>query len=196
MSPLYSTDPIAAVVFWTGFGVGALVEMITYFRLRITPDGRNRDQASRAVLVIGYWVAIFLGFLAAFVARSATIDWHRHLVFYFGVGLMLGGLLLRQYAIITLGGLHSLDVTTRAGQPVVEIGPYRWIRHPSYAGSMLTAAGILLCSTNWVSMACYLLVVVVYVYRIRVEERALAEDLGDAYGEYMRRTKRLIPFVI
>jgi protein-S-isoprenylcysteine O-methyltransferase Ste14 len=35
-----------------------------------------------------------------------------------------------------------------------------------------------------------------YAYRIRVEERALATNLGPAYHDYMRRTKRLIPFLI
>jgi protein-S-isoprenylcysteine O-methyltransferase Ste14 len=46
------------------------------------------------------------------------------------------------------------------------------------------------------TLACYLLVMGGYGYRIRVEERGLAEDLGDEYRGYMRRTKRLIPFLL
>ena len=122
-------------------------EMVTYLRLRFASNGRKRDRGSRAILVIGYWLAILLAFVAAVAVPSATINWRRSLVFYVGAGLLLGGLLLRQYAIVTLGRFHTLDVSTRPGQPVIETGPYRWIRHPSYAGAMLTAAGILLCST-------------------------------------------------
>jgi len=196
MRPLYVLDTAAELVFWALFAVWALVEMVTYIRLRSRSPAGKRDCGSRVVLVAGYWLAILAGFAFALGVPSATIDWHRHVEFYVGVAMLLGGLLLRQYAIVTLGRLHTLDVTTRAGQPVVEFGPYRWVRHPSYAGAMLTAGGILLCSTNWFSLACYLLIVGAYAYRIWVEERALAEDLGEPYRAYMRRTKRLIPYLV
>jgi protein-S-isoprenylcysteine O-methyltransferase Ste14 len=194
--PLYVTDGWAAVVFWTLFVLWAVAERVTFERLRGVPRDRARDRGSLVVLVVAYWTAILVGFGVALAMPSAAITWQRHLLFDLGTGFLLGGLVLRQYAIITLGHLHTLDVTTRTGQPVVEAGPYRWIRHPSYAGSLLTAAGILLCSTNWLSLACCLLVIGGYAYRIRVEERALAEDLGNEYRGYMRRTKRLIPFLL
>lgn len=196
MPPLYVSDSAAALVFWTLFAGWTLVEMATYFRLRRTPPARKRDRGSLVVLIVGYWLAIFLAFAFALMATFAAIEWHRHAIFYAGVGMLLGGLLLRQYAIVTLGRLHTLDVSTRPAQPVVEIGPYRWVRHPSYAGAMLTAAGILLCSTNWLSLTCYALVVGAYGYRIWVEEVALVADLGEPYRAYMRRTKRLIPYLI
>jgi protein-S-isoprenylcysteine O-methyltransferase Ste14 len=196
VQPLYMMDGWAALVFWTLFVLWAVAERVTFERLRGVPRDRARDRGSLVALVVVYWTAIVLGFAVALAMPSAAITWHRHLLVYLGAGFLLGGLVLRQYAIITLGRLHTLDVTTRAGQPVVEAGLYRWIRHPSYAGSLLTAAGILLCSTNWLSLVCYLLVIGGYGYRIRVEERALAEDLGDEYRGYMRRTKRLIPFLL
>jgi protein-S-isoprenylcysteine O-methyltransferase Ste14 len=80
-------------------------------------------------------------------------------------------------------------------QHVVDTGPYRWIRHPSYTGSLLTIAGFLLCATNWAALAGVVPVLVGLLYRIRVEEQALSEELGDAYRSYASRTKRLIPFV-
>ena len=196
MRPLYVSDPAARLVFWSLFAVWALAEMVTYLRLRCRSLPRKRDRGSRIVLVAGYWLAILAAFAFALVVPSTTINWHREVVFYAGAVMLLCGLLLRQYAIVTLGRLHTLDVTTGPDQPVVEVGPYRWVRHPSYAGAMLTAAGILLCSTNWLSLACYAFVGGAYAYRIWVEERALTEDLGDAYRAYMRRTKRLVPYLI
>jgi protein-S-isoprenylcysteine O-methyltransferase Ste14 len=79
---------------------------------------------------------------------------------------------------------------------VVTSGPYRWIRHPSYTGALLTLLGILVCCLNWLSFFALLLAIAGYAYRIRVEEAALAEGLGDAYRDYMRRTRRLIPFIV
>jgi protein-S-isoprenylcysteine O-methyltransferase Ste14 len=196
MPPLYVSDSTAARVFWTLFVVWMLVEMATYLRLRRAPPARRRDRGSLVVLVAGYWLAMGLAFALALVAAFAAIGWHRHAIFFAGIGMLLGGLLLRQYAIVTLGRLHTLDVATRPAQQVVTVGPYRWVRHPSYAGAMLTAAGILLCSTNWLSLICYALVLGAYGYRIWVEELALAADLGEPYRAYMRRTKRLIPYLI
>jgi len=196
MRPLYVSDPVATLVFWSLFALWALAEMVTYLRLRGLSLTQMRDRGSRIVLVAGYWLAILVAFAFAFAAPSATITWDRAEAFYIGAAMLLGGLLLRQYAILTLGRLHTMDVMTGAGQRVVEAGPYRWVRHPSYAGAMLTAAGILLCSTNWLSLSCFALVVGAYAYRIWVEEDALTEDLGAPYRAYMRRTKRLIPYVI
>jgi protein-S-isoprenylcysteine O-methyltransferase Ste14 len=196
VAPLYVADPAMALIFWALFAIWAASELVTYRRMHTGRDARNRDRGSRLALIIGYWLAISLAFVAAFAAPAWTITWGRVALFHAGAAFLFGGFLLRQYAIMILGRLHTTNVTTRAGQPVVEAGPYRLIRHPSYAGSMLTAAGILLCSTNWLSLACYVLVVAAYGYRIRVEERALTQDLGETYRAYMRRTKRLIPYLI
>lgn len=196
MRPLYISDQTATLVFWFLFAVWTSAEMVTYLRLRGRSLAKRRDRGSRIVLVAGYWMAILAAFALALAVPSATITQDRVEAFYVGAGMLLGGLLLRQYAIVTLGRLHTLDVMTGAGQRVVDAGPYRWVRHPSYAGAMLTAAGILLCSTNWLSLSCFALVVSAYAYRIWVEEHALTQDLGAPYWAYMRRTKRLIPYLI
>jgi protein-S-isoprenylcysteine O-methyltransferase Ste14 len=140
--PLYVADRGMALLFWAVFGIWAGSELVIYRRIHGGWDSHNRDRGSRPALIIGYWLAISLAFVAAFAAPAWTISWGRVALFYAGVALLCGGFLLRQYAIITLGRLHTTNVTTRAGQPVVEAGPYRLIRHPSYAGAMLTAAGI------------------------------------------------------
>ena len=75
-------------------------------------------------------------------------------------------------------------------------GPYRWVRHPSYTGSLLTIAGVLLCLVNVASLFALIIPLAGYAYRIRVEEDALVRSLGEPYRAYMRRTRRLIPFVV
>ncbi len=84
-----------------------------------------------------------------------------------------------------------------SGQTVIEAGPYRYIRHPSYAGALITVIGLGLALGNWASLLSMVACVAIgYAYRIRVEEAALVAALGQPYREYMSRTARLVPFVL
>ena len=95
-----------------------------------------------------------------------------------------------------LGKYFSVQLGVQAGQTVVRDGPYRWIRHPSYIGSLITMLGFGLVFTNWLCLVSVLLIVLIgYSYRASVEERMLVAALGDPYREYMKNTKRFIPFI-
>ena len=111
-------------------------------------------------------------------------------------GIVMGsaGLLLRLWAIRTLGRFFTSGVMVQEGQAVLTTGPYRWVRHPSYTGSILTVLGtaVALGSPLGVVLAVGLLVPV-YLYRIRVEERTMLAGLGDAYASYRARTPALLP---
>jgi protein-S-isoprenylcysteine O-methyltransferase Ste14 len=70
------------------------------------------------------------------------------------------------------------------------------VRHPLYAGALVTMAGVGLAFGNWLSLAvCIVLPLVAYLRRIAVEERALEAALGDAYRRYARGRARLVPYV-
>ncbi len=113
-----------------------------------------------------------------------------------GLALLLSGLLLRWWSINQLGRFFTLDVAIVADQRVVESGPYKLIRHPSYTGLLLVVLGIGLCFGNAVSLVVLVLpVAILLTRRIPVEEAALSSGLGAAYLSYMQRTKRLIPGV-
>jgi protein-S-isoprenylcysteine O-methyltransferase Ste14 len=196
MLPLYATEPIPAGVFWALFITWYIVEVAAYRRLRTPREASKKDRGSRAVVIIGLWSAISLGFVLAVAAPSATMLFQRQLIFELGLVLFIAGAALRMSAIRELGRFHTMDVATQSGQGVIESGPYRWIRHPSYAGALITLLGILLCSTNWLSLGCFGLGAAGYAYRILVEESALSATLGEPYRKYMIRTRRLIPFVL
>jgi protein-S-isoprenylcysteine O-methyltransferase Ste14 len=93
-----------------------------------------------------------------------------------------------------LGRSFRTTVEVDAGQQVGTGGPYRWVRHPSYTGILLIAAGLGLAGGTWPGLAiCLVLPPVAMLLRIRVEEAALSRVLGEPYRAYRRRTKRLIP---
>jgi len=108
----------------------------------------------------------------------------------------LGGIFLRLYSIRILGRFFTFDVAIANGHRIVEQGPYRWLRHPSYLGSLLSQVGfwndIDKLAGDALAVCC---VATAYAYRIPIEEQALVRGLGSDYSDYMRRTWRLIPFV-
>ena len=113
-----------------------------------------------------------------------------------GVAVFVVGLTLRFWAIHHLGRFFTVDVAIAQDQRVVDDGPYRFVRHPSYSALLLEYAGIGLTLRSVVGLLVMLLpIFVALLYRVRIEEGALAGGLGEPYLDYMRRTKRLLPGV-
>ena len=111
-----------------------------------------------------------------------------------GVVLVTLGIVVFIWARRALRTNYSGHLSTKIGQTLVQSGPYRFIRHPAYAGYLLMAMGI---SLGYFSLAGLISVLVVLIpsliFRMAVEEKLLIAHFGDAYHLYMRKTKRLIP---
>jgi protein-S-isoprenylcysteine O-methyltransferase Ste14 len=192
--PLLQSGGTTAVLFWGLCSIWIGGELLLRVR-SLFQRGARRDRGSSFVLV----ASIVLGFaIAGAATRSAPgagIRSGRDAVFAIGLAVLAVGVALRFYAVIVLGRFFTLVVMTRSDQHVVDAGPYRWIRHPSYTGFLLALAGVMLTYSNWLALIGMLPVLAGFLYRIRVEERVLSDELGDSYRSYMRRTKRLVPFV-
>jgi protein-S-isoprenylcysteine O-methyltransferase len=166
-----------------------------FMRARGGSGDRVQDRSSFFVLYGG----IFLGVALAIVIRSEGPAWaHINLNFYLlnvlALVFLLGGMAWRAWAIITLGRFFTTNVAVRSGHKVIRQGPYRWMRHPSYTGGLITFFGLGLAFANWLSLAfLMILIVIAYLYRMDIEEKTLIAALGDEYLEYSRHTKRLIP---
>lgn len=155
-----------------------------------------QDRGSMGILIGLQWVGLALNFALAWLFPAAAIPWQRITLFMLGVILMLLGVALRWYAILILGRYFTRDVAVSVDQQVVQNGPYRFIRHPAYSGTFLTMLGVGLVVINWASLVVLLVLVLVgHLYRVRVEEKALIQSIGQPYVEYMHRTKRFIPLM-
>ena len=153
--------------------------------------GRHRDRGTRVLIAVSLGAAIGAARVATSAAPSLGIP---VAVRVFGVVVMWLGLATRVWAVAVLGGAFRTTVEVDPGQPVVTTGPYRWIRHPSYAGLLLIVAGLGLALGNWLSVfACLVLPLPALAWRIRVEEAELSRVLGHPYRAYQARTARLIP---
>ncbi len=199
MPPLIYTNAGATAIFLAACLVWNVPEMIGMFKqtARVSrKDASVRDRSSLGILIGLQWVGLSLNFSLAGWFQAAAINWHRTALFSIGVTLILLGVALRWYAIWTLGRYFTRDVAVSADQKVVQNGPYRFIRHPTYSGTFLTMLGVGLAMTNWASLLALLLCVLVgHLYRVHIEEKALIQTIGQPYVEYMHRTRRFIPLV-
>lgn len=111
-----------------------------------------------------------------------------------GLVMIWLGLAIRVWAVVALGRAFRTTVEVDSGQALVSRGPYHWVRHPSYTGLLLIAAGFGLAYGNWPGLAaCVLLPAAALLRRISVEEKELLRVLGTDYSQYQKRTRRLVP---
>ncbi len=192
----FAAGPIFALIFWIAFAIWTLPEVFAWKAKRSADSSNARDQGSLRLIVALWWIGIALDFSLSLFLPRAAISWQRTVLFFAGVCLMLLGVALRWYSVSVLGKYFTFDVAIQSGQVLVEVGPYRYIRHPSYSGALLSLLGFGLSLGNWAGLAASLCCLgFAYAYRIPVEEAALASALGETYTQYLKRTWRLVPFL-
>jgi protein-S-isoprenylcysteine O-methyltransferase Ste14 len=154
---------------------------------------RNLDRASLGIL----WTTISLAVTAGVIIGLrgiGLIRFHSSFISQVGIVLIVLGLVLRWTAVFTLKKYFTVNVAIVKDHQLVDTGVYRYIRHPAYAGSLLSFLGLGLSFANWLStLVIFLPILVVFLYRIRVEEQALQEVFGKAYIQYANSTKRILP---
>lgn len=157
----------------------------------------SKDSGSMRVLLGGMGIAFFLAYPLAFIRAWWFPPGARVLLYAVGVAMIFLGSLLRRYCWRTLGEYFTGDVRARADQPVIRTGPYRLVRHPSYTAGMMMNIGIGLALGSWLSFALLTIATIAtYLYRVRVEERALLNTIGEPYRSYMKETKRFVPYIV
>lgn len=156
--------------------------------------GTTRDRGTRSLLIAG-WLVAFVAAMWIAEQFGPTSNW-RLARWHAAAGLLVMwiGLAVRIWAVIALGSAFRTTVEVDAGQPVVDRGPYRLVRHPSYTGILLTAVAYGVTLGNWLSVLILLAIPLgTMLRRIAVEEATLTEVIGQPYVAYMERTKRLVP---
>lgn len=147
---------------------------------------------TQPLLIVTWLVAMGACLAAALTGWGVAPGWQAPMA---GQGLFLVAWVWRQEAIRQLGRHYTAHVTVSDEQPLIQAGPYRFLRHPGYLGVIGAVAGCALMTgsvAGWLALlAGYLPAVVI---RIRVEERWLVERMGRRYEDYQARTWRLMPF--
>ena len=110
--------------------------------------------------------------------------------------IILAGYALGSYALIENRFFSGMvRIQTDRGHQVVSSGPYRWMRHPGYAGALLTyLATPLFLDSRWAFLPAVFFTILL-VIRTGLEDRVLQDEL-EGYRDYARRVRyRLLPGV-
>jgi len=190
---------------------GLLLSLVS---IRVTFDHKvqplrlaTRDESGRARLVeregqVSFMlrVPLFLilaGALLLYIIYPASLtrlalpfpNWWRWL----GIGLGFGCLPLLVWIHLALGRYWSPGLEIKPCHRLVTSGPYRHIRHPMYAVSILFLVAVSLVSANGLVIGPGLAMVILIYDRIIKEEKLMVAYFGDRYRAYLRTTGRLLP---
>lgn len=182
------------IVFYISMAAWLLSEIIYKRKLRSEDNDKKKDNSTLNIL----WIVIILS-----VASAVSVSYIFELpitdktwIFYIGEAFVLLGIVFRLIIIRSLGKYFTVDVAIRENHRIKKEGFYKYLRHPSYAFSLLTFLGLGLFLNNWLSLVLALIPpFLAFNYRMKVEERALIEEFGDEYIQYQRNTKRILPFL-
>ena len=119
-------------------------------------------------------------------------DWQ----FWVGAALTAAGLLFAVWARVHLGRNWSGTVTIKEGHELITSGPYALVRHPIYTGLLLAFIGSALARGELRGILAVALVFWSFWRKLRIEERWMREQFGEAYEAYSRRVSALVPFIL
>jgi protein-S-isoprenylcysteine O-methyltransferase Ste14 len=143
-----------------------------------------------SLITIGYFLAFSIG------ATKIGRIYYWNTFFAIGVVLILIGLIIRIQSILTLKQFFTYSVAKVENHKLIDTGLYKNIRHPGYLGQVLIFAGISTSLSNLLSILLMMIPVTIgYIYRIKVEESFMIDQLGEIYLNYQKRTKRIIPMI-
>jgi len=173
VDPLRSVGTVLVVVFY-------LVLIWCYLR-RGPATATSASRTAHAAAIIATWLPFTLPLLHGpppGPARQALSD-----------VLLLSGAAWSVWTLRFLG--RNVSVLAQA-RDLVDRGPYRWVRHPLYAGEIVSALGVAISVNSLPALACWLVLCGLQVYRAVREEQVLVDAL-PAYRDYRRRTAALVP---
>ncbi|NVM05139.1 MAG: isoprenylcysteine carboxylmethyltransferase family protein [Candidatus Helarchaeota archaeon] len=122
--------------------------------------------------------------------------WDNLVISYIGISLYILGGIVAIVSRIQLGKFGSGSLVIEEDHKLITKGIYQKIRHPMYSGALIGIIGSgLVFRTIFMLVSCFILYFFVFRQRIIVEERLLKGEFGEEYLSYMKKTKRLIPFI-
>jgi protein-S-isoprenylcysteine O-methyltransferase len=156
--------------------------------------GESADRGTKRLLVWSAVIGLTACIVIAINVPSLRFGANTWTTLVLGIGIAWLGVLLRCWAVWSLGRFFQRDVMIQKDHVVWRGGPYRLLRHPAYAGTLISYLGFGLAIGSWVGALVWVAIVAAgYVPRIRVEEAELTLALGDSYRDYARSTARLVP---
>ena len=180
------------IIIWICFFLSEIL-LLRIFRSK-APASKELDKSSLKFVWVTIIISISVGVLAmtyvkAPISRAIFIG-------YLGLFIIICGIFIRFSAIRTLGKFFTVNLAIHDNQRLIKSGLYKYIRHPSYTGSLLSFLGLGVSFNNWISLLIIIIPVLIsFIYRINIEEQLMLELFGEEYSEYKKSSRRLIPLI-
>jgi protein-S-isoprenylcysteine O-methyltransferase Ste14 len=187
---------ISGLIYFFGIIVVYWIRGIRFWRPRAVGELLKQEPTDRSfrAIVLGMIPAFYLPplgylFFEAILPRTRGMQ-------ILGLFIIVLGSVLFVWARRALGNFYSGHLSVVEGQPLVQHGPYRLIRHPAYAGYVLIALGLSIGYSSIGGLIIILcLLIPTLIYRIQVEDTVLAKHFGNQFMNYARKTKCLLPYI-
>jgi len=146
------------------------------------------------ILILAALILLFRVPVVRQDARNLRLVSSSHVVQAVGIAVCLLGLGLAVWARLYLGRNWGQPMTLKEGHELVTTGPYRYVRHPIYAGILLAMlASAFVTSGFW--LVAFVFIAAYFVYAAKTEERIMSQQFPNEYANYRSRTKAIVPFV-
>ncbi|NMC55899.1 MAG: isoprenylcysteine carboxylmethyltransferase family protein [Eubacteriaceae bacterium] len=170
-----------------------------YIKKNMTANEEQADKKSYKVLYGITIISLIVGIAAGWLLKFYNIGGIYNDSIYFpiiGIIVILLGLFIRLSAIAKLKQYFTVNVTIREDHKLITDGLYKYIRHPAYAGGILSFIGCGICYGNIISLIIIALpYFILIIIRIKNEEAILTEKFGQDYINLQKKTKKLIPYI-
>jgi protein-S-isoprenylcysteine O-methyltransferase Ste14 len=176
-------------VFAIGWAVFWLYWLVAAFSMKRGRLAWSRELRIRAVIGV---LAILLLRVGAFQNNGLHSD-----PWLAGLGLVLfaAGLGFAIWARVRIGRNWGTPMSQKNDPELVTSGPYQLVRHPIYSGILVAGIGTAV-ALSWSWLIAVALAGIYFVYSAAIEEHNLTEQFPDAYPQYRRSTKMLMPFIL
>jgi protein-S-isoprenylcysteine O-methyltransferase Ste14 len=170
-----------------------------FYRSQAIGREKEREESLRdapttflSIAILAYFLVMFIYLLVPEWVFWAHIDMHV-LVRWFGVVLAGVNIGLLTWIHQTLGKQYDAKLSIQKEHDLIEVGPYKRVRHPMYTVFFLFSLAVALISANSLLITFAFLIGIPFHWITRNEEKMLTEQFGEEYQEYMKRTGRFLP---
>jgi protein-S-isoprenylcysteine O-methyltransferase Ste14 len=181
------------VAMWIGWGLYWLLSAHGVKR-PIRRESRLSRWTHYGPLILAGWLLtvstrIWPPLLVPFMHRTPTSFW-------IAVATTAAGLLFTVWARVHLGRNWSGSVTIKADHELITSGPYRIARHPIYTGLLIAFAGNALVAADMRGLLAFIMVFAALWRKLKLEERFMREQFGQAYVDYSKGVAAIVPFLL
>ena len=170
-------------------------EVLLLVLRRSKNDSKDYDRGSikwlNLIIYSSVALAVSFGFIGIGLIHTTFL-----VLPWIGLCIIIIGLIIRWTAILNLRKFFTTNIVIQSDHRIIRLGIYRFVRHPSYSGAIISFCGLGLAFSNLFSFIIMVLpITTAFIKRIQLEEKALRSAFGEEYTDYCNTSWALFPWI-